>query len=158
MYESTVRKNRWLTLERAPEETTAFLVSRSWLTSQGSQATGCQHGRRGPQPHPSWQLPGKVGNNEDHSGHNQRDRLQTQTVYQHIEAETKWPALRNFKCIFLNENIWISIEMSLKFVPKDQINNIPAMVQIMAWRRTGDKPLSEPMMVRLLTYIYVTRP
>ena len=63
-----------------------------------------------------------------------------------------------FKCIFLNENAWISLEISLKFVPKIQINNIPALVQIMAWRRPGDKPLSEPMMVSLLTHICVTRP
>ena len=48
-----------------------------------------------------------------------------------------------FKHIFLNENVCISIEISLKFVPKDQMNNMPALVQIMAWRRTGDKPLSE---------------
>ena len=51
-----------------------------------------------------------------------------------------------FKCNFLNENVWIPIRISLKFVPKGPINNIPALVQIMAWRRTGDKPLSEPMM------------
>ena len=63
-----------------------------------------------------------------------------------------------FKCIFLNENVRISIKISLKFVPKISINNIPALVQIMAWRRLGDKPLSEPMMVGLLTHIYVTRP
>ena len=54
-----------------------------------------------------------------------------------------------FKCIFLNENLWILIIISLKFVPKGSINNIPALVQIMAWRRTGDKPLSEPMMTQL---------
>ena len=63
-----------------------------------------------------------------------------------------------FKCIFLNENVWISNKISLKFVPKGLINNIPALVQIMAWRRSGDKPLSEPMMVSLLTHICVTRP
>ena len=63
-----------------------------------------------------------------------------------------------FQCISLNENIWNSIEMSLKFVPKGPINNIPALVQIMSWRRRGDKPLSEPMMVRLLTHICVIRP
>ena len=56
-----------------------------------------------------------------------------------------------FKCIFLNENIWIAIKISLKFVPKGPINNISALVQIMAWRRPGDKPLSEPMMVILPT-------
>ena len=48
-----------------------------------------------------------------------------------------------FKCIFLNENVKISIKISLKFVPKGPINNIPALVQIMAWRRPRDKPLSE---------------
>ena len=58
-----------------------------------------------------------------------------------------------FKCIFLNENVWISFKISLKFVPKVQINNIPTLVQIMAWCRSGNKPLSEPMMVRLLMHI-----
>ena len=36
---------------------------------------------------------------------------------------------------FLNENISTAINISLKFIPKCQINNIPALVQIMAWRR-----------------------
>ena len=62
------------------------------------------------------------------------------------------------KCTFFNENVWISIKISLKFVPKGPINNIPALVQIMAWRRPGDKPLSEPVMVLLPTHICVTRP
>ena len=65
---------------------------------------------------------------------------------------------RHFKRIFLNEDIRILIEISLKFVPKGPINNIPALVQIMTWRRPGDKPLSEPIMVRLPTHICVTRP
>ena len=47
---------------------------------------------------------------------------------------------------------------SLKFVPKGRMNNIPTLVQIMAWRRPGDKPLSEPVLVCLLTHICVTRP
>ena len=50
-----------------------------------------------------------------------------------------------FKRIFLNENVRISIKISLKFVPKGPINNNPALVQKMAWRRSGDKPLSEPI-------------
>ena len=58
-----------------------------------------------------------------------------------------------FKWIFLNENVWISIKISLKFVPKVPIKNIPALVQIMSWRRSGDKPLSEPMMDSLLTHM-----
>ena len=64
----------------------------------------------------------------------------------------------NFKRIFLNENVRILIEISLKFFPKGWINNIPSLVQIMAWRLPGDKPLSESMMVRLQTHICVARP
>ena len=62
------------------------------------------------------------------------------------------------KRILVNENVRISIKISLKFVPKGPINNIPTLVQIMAWRRSGDKPLSESMMVSLPTHICVTRP
>ena len=65
---------------------------------------------------------------------------------------------QTFKRIFLNENVEISIEISGKFVPKGPINNNPALVQLMAWRRSGDKPLSEQMMDRLPTHICVTRP
>ena len=61
------------------------------------------------------------------------------------------------KSFFLNEKGWISIKISLKVVPRCPINNIPALVQIMAWRRPGDKPLSEAMVVRLLTHICATR-
>ena len=63
-----------------------------------------------------------------------------------------------FKCIFLKENIWISTNISLNFVPDNQINNIPALVQIIAWRRPDIKPLSEAMMFSLLTHICITRP
>ena len=63
-----------------------------------------------------------------------------------------------FKRIFMNENVRISIKISLKFVPKGPINKIPALDQIMAWRRPGDKPLSEPMMINLPTHICVSRP
>ena len=63
-----------------------------------------------------------------------------------------------FKWIFLNENVWISINISQNFVAMGPINNITKLVKVMAWRRSGDKPLSEPMMVRLPTHICVTRP
>ena len=63
-----------------------------------------------------------------------------------------------FKCIFLFENVCFPIWISPRFVPKGQINIIPTFVQIMAWRRLGDKPLSEQMMVSILTHICVTRP
>ena len=89
-----------------------------------------------------------------------------------IRVQMKWAALNTlrprqngrrfaddiFKSIFLNENAWMPIKISLKFVHKGPINNIPALVQIMAWRRPGDKPLSGPMMERLPTHICVTRP
>ena len=63
-----------------------------------------------------------------------------------------------FKCIFLNEIVWILLQISLKFVPKVRINSNPALVWIMAWRWSGNKPLSEPVVVSLLTHICVTRP
>ena len=56
-----------------------------------------------------------------------------------------------FKCIFLNQNV-------LNFIPRGRINNTPALARIMALCRGGDKPLSEPMMVCLLTHICVIRP
>ena len=63
-----------------------------------------------------------------------------------------------FTSIFINENCCILIKFSLKYVRKDPMDNNPALVQIMAWRRSGDKPLSEPIMVDLSTHICVTRP
>ena len=83
--------------------------------------------------------------------------------HHHINSLMPRPNRRHFaddifKCIFQNENEWISPRISLKFVPKVRINKIPALVQIMAWRRPGDKPLSESMLVSLPTHICVTRP
>ena len=53
-----------------------------------------------------------------------------------------------FKCIFFSENGRIPIQISLKLIPKGPIDNKPALVQVMAWCRTGDKPLCEPMMTQ----------
>ena len=58
---------------------------------------------------------------------------------------------------FWTENIQIVIKIPLKFVPEGPINNIPALVQITALPRRGEKPLSEPMMVSLLRHFWVTR-
>ena len=77
-------------------------------------------------------------------------------------VNTLWPRqnCRHFadddvlKCIFFNENIWITLKISLKFAPKVPINTIAALVQIMAWRLVGAKPLSEPTMVSLPTHIF----
>ena len=88
--------------------------------------------------------------------------IQNSRVYSRVKTLRQGQNGRHFaddilKWIFLNENVWIPIKISLKFVPKGPINNIPALDQIMAWRRPGDKPLSELMMVRLPTHICVTR-
>ena len=53
-----------------------------------------------------------------------------------------------FQCVFLNKNIWMSNEISLKYVPWGLIDNISALVQIMAWRRPGVRPLSELMLTQ----------
>ena len=67
---------------------------------------------------------------------------------QHIEADKKWPQFcrRHFQMHFLEWKIWISMNISVKFVPKVPIDNKLALVQIMAWCWTGNKLLSEPMM------------
>ena len=55
---------------------------------------------------------------------------------------------------FFNENVSIPIDISLKFVPNGAIDNILALVQIwFNWRRLGDKPPSEQMMVSLPTHM-----
>ena len=74
-----------------------------------------------------------------------------------IAAISQTPLWNTFASI-ISENVTISIEISLKFLPKGPINNISALFLIMAWRRPGDKPLSEPMLFSLLTHICVTRP
>ena len=55
-----------------------------------------------------------------------------------------------FNCIFLNENDRIPIQISLKYVPRSPMDNKSALVQVMAWHRTGDIPLPEPMMTQFI--------
>ena len=77
----------------------------------------------------------------------------------HIEAETKWSPLSrqhfqmnffNWKCISFNQNF-------TEFVSYGPINNISSLVQIMAYCQPGVKPLSEPIIDRLLTHVCVTQ-
>ena len=42
----------------------------------------------------------------------------------------------------MNEKFCISIQMSLKFVPKDTISNKTDLVQVMAWCWTGNKSIA----------------
>ena len=63
-----------------------------------------------------------------------------------------------FKYTFLIENVWIFLKIPLKFIPMVWINNISALVQIMARRRPGNQPLSDPMMGNSLMHICITWP
>ena len=60
----------------------------------------------------------------------------------------------NFKCIFFDEYYRILIRISQKFVPRSAINNKPAMIQVMAWRQRGDKPLPK-LMLSQFTDVYM---
>ena len=75
--------------------------------------------------------------------------------HEHIEAETKMLPFhrRHFQMHFVEWKCMNSLKVLLNFVHKVRINNISALIQIMVWRRRGDKPLSELMMVSLLTHI-----
>ena len=55
-----------------------------------------------------------------------------------------------FNNIYLNKDDRIPIQMSLKYVFTIQIDNNPVLVQVMAWRRTGDKPLPGPVMTQFI--------
>ena len=81
-------------------------------------------------------------------------------IISHIEAETNLPPFprRNLHMHFCECNcIYFSKDFTEVF-RKGPFSNIPALVQIMTWRRPGDKPLSESMMVSLFTHICVTWP
>ena len=73
-----------------------------------------------------------------------------------------WVKMANIFLTFSNHFLeWKYVKLiniSLKFVPNGLINNMTALLQIMAWCRPGDKALSEPIMVSLMTHICVTRP
>ena len=56
-----------------------------------------------------------------------------------------------FRCIFVNEKPCILIQIwFLKMVPKVLIDDKAALVQVLAWRRTGDKPLPELMLIQFI--------
>ena len=55
-----------------------------------------------------------------------------------------------FKYIFMTENDRIPIQIWLKLVSRSPIENKPALVQVMAWRRKGEKLLPEAMMTQFI--------
>ena len=78
----------------------------------------------------------------------------------HIEAGKKWSPFcrRHIQTCLLQWKYQNFVQTSLKFVPKGPITDIPSLVHIMAWRRPGDKQISEPMTLELPAHICVTRP
>ena len=50
-----------------------------------------------------------------------------------------------FKRIYLNEKYCVLIQISQKVAPKVPVNDVPALAKMMACRRAGDTPLSEPI-------------
>ena len=86
--------------------------------------------------------------------------LPTHRTAFNIEAETIWTPFRRrlFHVHFLQWKLWYFDWIFTEICSQGPIDNNPALVQIMAWRRSVDKPLSEPMMVTLPTHICVARP
>ena len=109
---------------------------------------------------------GRTGNNSSISQHNFMNVVgNVELIFYHIEA-THWGHNKmaaifqmTFSNAFSCDNVWILIKIPLKFVPKVSMNNIPALVQVMAWDQpAGGKPLSESVMKSLVAHIWVTLP
>ena len=66
----------------------------------------------------------------------------------HLPLDKMAAIFADDKCIFLNANDRIPIQIPLKFVPKSHIDIKSTLIQVTAWRRIGDKPLPEPMMTQ----------
>ena len=81
--------------------------------------------------------------------------LFSKTVYELLTPWGREKMAAVFQTTFSNAFSWMKIYIPLKFVPKGSMTNIPALVQIMAWCRAGDKPLSEPMLVVCFTDAYM---
>ena len=62
-------------------------------------------------------------------------------LWSHLPLENGRHFADMFKWIKMND-FFNLIQTSLTFAPMDAIDNSPALVQVMAWRRTGGKPLS----------------
>ena len=79
-----------------------------------------------------------------------RLKIHTSRVLTHLPLDKMAAVLADdiYKCIFLNENVRIPIQISLKLVPRIPTENKASLVQVIAWHRTGDKPLPEPMVTQ----------
>ena len=78
-------------------------------------------------------------------------------IYLRITPWTKWPPFRGRQFQTHFDDFFISIQTSLKYVPKDSVHNKAALVQGMAWRRTGDKPFPDTMLAQFTVAYMRTR-
>ena len=91
-----------------------------------------------------------------------RIRVQSSKIYYWHATLTHWGRDKMvtisqttfFKGKFVNDNVWVVNEISLRVFPWCPFHNIPALVEVMTRHRQCNKPLSEPMMISLLIYIY----
>ena len=100
-------------------------------------------------------MQGRAVNTPTHSRPNRTSMLDT--IFAKKGCFSKGERIREIKkkrCNFSG----IMIEISPKFDLEDPFDNNSALVQIMAWRRTGSKPLSEQTKTYLLLYICNIRP
>ena len=67
--------------------------------------------------------------------------------HEHIKAETKWPPFLRRQVYVHFREWWILDTNSSEYVLLGLINDIIALIQVMAWRRTGEKPFCESMVV-----------
>ena len=73
--------------------------------------------------------------------------------------KTHWGLTRMASTLqwIFTDTFWTVIYISLKFISEDTIDNMPSLVQVMAWCRTGYKPLSEPMKPSLTLHKCISR-
>ena len=109
---------------------------------------------------PSWCIIWNMKLHRCSISNNRRSQCRTMCALNTLRPRQNghWFTENIFKCIFLNENVRISIQFSQKFVPMGQVNNITSLVQITAWCWPGYKPLYETMIVSLLMHICITHP
>ena len=76
-------------------------------------------------------------------------------ILTHLQLEKQWPPFhRRPSQVHFHEWDFNHILISPKCVSKCLIDNKAALVQVMAWRRTGERPLPEPMHTQFIdTYI-----
>ena len=79
-----------------------------------------------------------------------RRRNAHETVMLNIETEIYMAirSRRHLQLYFPEWSIFITIQISLKFVSNYSNNNKSALVQVMTWCWAGDKPLPEPVMMQ----------